>query len=913
MAAEQVVINADDAKKAKASDLFKQLKTSRDGLSHSEADNRLKEYGPNTLIEKRVHPVLKFLGYFWGPIPWMIEAAAGLSAVVRHWVDLVVISILLFFNAIVGFWQERKADTAIESLKKRLAPTATVKRDGKWREIEGKNLVPGDIVRVRLGHVIPADIKLIGGNYLQVDESALTGESLPVEKQKNDVAYSGSLARQGEMDGVVFATGANTFFGKTAKLVAEAKTESHFQKAVIRIGDFLIVLAIIFVGIVIAVSLYRGESFLRVLEFALVLTVASIPVAMPAVLSVTMAIGATALAKKEAIVSKLVSIEEMAGMDVLCSDKTGTITQNKMTIGELIPFGDFKENDILLNATLASREEDKDPIDDVIIAKSKDVKEVADAAERNRVLDFKPFDPVKKRTEATLKGPDGKQFKTTKGAPQVILNLAAEKGSIQKEVEKNVKEFASKGHRSLGVARADNDTWHFVGLIGMFDPPREDSAATIRTAEDMGVMVKMVTGDHTDIAIEIAKMVGMGSNILPASEIEGKRDEATTATVEAADGFAQVYPEHKYHIVELLQKRGHIVGMTGDGVNDAPALKKADVGIAVEGSTDAAKSAAAIVLTKPGLSVIIDAIKHSRRIFKRMTSYSIYRIAETIRVLFFIVISILAFNFFPVTALMIVLLALFNDGPIMTIAYDKARYSNSPEKWNFKIVLGLGTYLGVIGVIFSFILFFIGRDIFHLNDDQIRTYFFLNLAVAGNLTIFLSRTVNPFWSIAPGKALFWGSFSTKIIVTVFVLVGILMTAINWWVVLFIWVFDIVVFVLTDLLKVPLYRRLERGKAGEAEKIVERKGLKIDLSQLEKDVKEMARDIKDLKKAARRLDETLGKPVKAGEQEEEGGAEGGQVLQLEQDVKGVEIDIEVLKRDIEDLEHDIRGRKTQQAE
>jgi len=775
------------------------------GLSSAEAKQRLEQYGYNELKEKKVNPLLKFLSYFWGPIPWMIEVAAILSAIINHWEDFVIIAILLLLNAVVGFWQEHKADNAIELLKNRLALKARVLRDGKWSEIPARELVPGDIVRIRLGEVIPADLKLTEGDYLEADESALTGESMPVEKHIGDTAYSGSIVRKGEMSATVTATGMKTYFGKTAKLVEEAKTVSHFQKAVIKIGDYLIVLAIALVTLIFIVALFRHESWIETLQFALVLTVAAIPVALPAVLSVTLAVGATALAKKEAIVSKLVAIEEMAGMDILCSDKTGTITENKLTLSDVLPFGDFTKDDVLLYAALASREEDKDPIDDAIITKAKSI----DKYSTYKGTEFHPFDPVIKRTEAVAEDQAGKKIKISKGAPQIILSLTGDGESIAKDLNERVEDFANKGYRALGVAvsTGEND-WQFVGLIPMYDPPRDDSAQTVSTANSMGVEVKMVTGDHIAIAKSIAKMVHLNTNILQASELLNISDSDASRLIEQSNGFAQVFPEHKYKIVELLQKLGHFVGMTGDGVNDAPALKKADAGIAVAGATDAAKSAADIVLTRAGLSVIIDAIKEARKIFQRMNSYAIYRIAETIRVLFFITLSIMVFNFYPVTAIMIVLLALFNDAPIMAIAYDRVRYSKEPEKWDMRTVLGAATFLGLIGVVSSFFIFYVGDKILHLNRDILQSFIFLKLAVAGHLTIFLTRTRSYFWSIKPSGALFWSAVITKVIATLVAVYGFYIAPLGWKLALFVWGYALFAFVITDFLKVQLYRLLD---------------------------------------------------------------------------------------------------------
>jgi H+-transporting ATPase len=801
--------SSEGTKKNEINQLMEKLSASTEGLSSSEVEKRLKQYGSNELPEKKENPVKKFLSYFWGPIPWMIEVAVIMSALIQHWADFAIIALLLALNAIAGFWQEHQAGNAIEMLKQRLAPTAKVLRDGKWQEKPAREIVPGDVVRIRLGDIIPADIKLIEGDYLQVDQSALTGESLPVDKQIYDTGYSGSIVRQGEMNGLVTATGAKTYFGKTTKLVEEGKTQSHFQKAIIRIGDYLIVLAIMLVAIIVLVSLFQGQSILGILQFALVLTVAAIPAALPAVLSVTMALGAIELAKQEAIVSKLVAIEEMAGMDVLCADKTGTITKNELTVGEVKPYANLTSYDVLLWSTLASREEDRDPIDVAIITKFKATAQTSTAS--YKVTDFKPFDPVVKRTQATVEIKDGKQFKVAKGAPQVILSLAADQEKISEEVNNDVNSFAAKGYRALGVAKTcGEDKWQFLGLIALFDPPREDSAETIKTAESMGVNVKMVTGDHIAIAEEIARRVNMGTNIvLPSSFVDEHEGKAQKIVAEA-DGFAEVFPEHKYAIVETLQKAGHIVGMTGDGVNDAPALKRADAGVAVSGATDAAKSAADIVLTKTGISVIIDAIKESRKIFQRMNNYSVYRIAETIRIILFITLSIIIFQFYPVTPLMIVLLAILNDLPIITIAYDNVRFSGKPKRWDMRTVLGISTFLGVIGVLSTFGIFYIGLNVFNLDLVVLQSFIYLKLSVAGHLTVFVARTREHFWSIKPAQPLFLAVVFTQLTATLITVYGVLLPGMGWGLALFVWGYAFLLFVLTDFLKVYFYKVLDHS-------------------------------------------------------------------------------------------------------
>jgi len=804
-----VKLKIDEIKNLPANEVLKKLDSSNEGLSPSEAENRLKQYGFNELEEKKVNPLKKFLSYFWGPIPWMIEVAAIISGIIHRWEDLVIISLLLVLNGVVGFWQENKADNAIELLKQKMALSAKVLRGGQWTQIPARELAPGDVVRIRSGDVVPADLKLLEGEYLQVDESALTGESLPVEKKSDGIAYSGSVIQKGEMNGLVVATGMNTYFGETTKLVAEIQTRSHFQKAVLKIGNYLIVLAGCIVAVVLLVEeLFRHTPFLETLQFALVLIVAAIPAALPAVMSVSMAVGATELAKKGAIVSKLVSIEEMGGMDVLCSDKTGTITQNKITLSEFVPFGNFKENDLLLYGSLASREEDNDPIDNAIILKAKTAEPLKEKIGTYEVKKFTPFDPVIKHTEATVEGPEGK-LKVAKGAPQVILDMSSDKDEIRQEVNEKVDSLASKGYRALGVCVEEKGKYRFAGLLGLYDPPHEDSAETIKTANSLNVNVKMVTGDHIAIAREIANQVGLGTNIITADDFEGKSESEAQEIVEKADGFAQVFPEHKYKIVELLQKKEHIVGMTGDGVNDVPALKMADAGIAVAGATDAAKSAADIVFTISGLSVIINAIKESRKIFQRMKSYSIYRIAETVRVLFFIATTIIVFNFYPVTAVMIVLLALFNDAPIMAIAYDNVHYSQKPEKWNMREVLRMSTFLGIIGVIASFAIFYIGARILYLSPGVLQSFIFLKLAIAGHLTIFVARNRGHFWSPPPGKLLFWAAVITKVLATLVAVYGFYISPIGWKLAGFVWIYALAAFVLTDFLKVQYYKIMDR--------------------------------------------------------------------------------------------------------
>lgn len=550
------------------------------------------------------------------------------------------------------------------------------------------------------------------------------------------------------------------------------------------------------------------------IQFALVLTIASVPVAMPAVLSVTMALGARVLAEKQAIVTRLAAVEELAGMDVLCSDKTGTLTQNKLTIGDPFAVSNVTPQQVITAAALASRAENRDPIDMAVLGALK----TGERLDSYKVVHFQPFDPVHKRTEATVKDAEGHVFKTTKGAPQVILSLDPGASKIQPQVDETVNKFAARGFRSLGVARSDEGGhWQFVGVIPLYDPLREDSRSTVETAEAMGINVKMLTGDQVAIAREIGRQLGLGTNIPNAGILGESKEEHTGPAAEAidrADGFAQVFPEHKYHIVEALQERGHIVGMTGDGVNDAPALKRADAGIAVSGATDAARAAADVVLLLPGLSVIIDAVKEARKTFQRMTNYAVYRVAETTALLGFLTVAIVIFNFRPVTAIMIVLLAILNDGAILSIAYDHVHYSNKPEVWDMRLVLGTAAVLGVFAALRSFGIFYLGDKVLNLTNDEVQTLVYLNLSVGGHLTVFAARTRGPFWSIPPAPILILAVVGTQIAATFIAVYGLFMTPLTWKWAALVWGYCVVAFLVQDRVKLFAYRFIHLDRSDE---------------------------------------------------------------------------------------------------
>lgn len=795
-------------------EVLKELETTRNGLSSQEAEHRSSVYGLNTLAEEKKSELMRFFRFFWGPIPWMIEAAAILSIVIGHILDFLMVISLLVINGIIGFWEEHKASDALNSLKKQLALKGRVKRNGDWGDIDATHLVPGDIISMRIGDVIPADVKLIQGKYLSVDQSALTGESLPVSKQSGDIAYSSTVVKQGEMEAVVVSTGQSTYFGRTAELVEHAQAKSHFQEAVLKIGNFLIITAVILSVILITFELIRGISALEILQFVLILVIASIPVAMPAVLSVTMALGALELSRRKAIVSHLQSIEEMAGIDVLCSDKTGTLTENRLTLGDVVPFSGASRDEIMLAAGLASEEGTKDAIDLAIIGGLKD----RNVLMEYEITEFVPFDPVSKRAESAAKGLNGAISYCTKGAPQVILSMVSLSEADKSEADGLIEEFASKGYRTLGVASSDDrQIWKFLGIISLYDPPRKDSKDTIKDAQTLGIDVKMVTGDNRSIAREIAGELALGTEIEVVDEVfkgEEEMVEGGLEKIENADGFSQVFPEHKYRIVTALQSRGHIVGMTGDGVNDAPALKQADVGIAVSGATDAARSAADLVLTAPGLSVITSGIREARKIFNRMSSYTLYRIAMTIDIMVFVVLAMLFFDRYPLSPVMIIILALLDDIPIMTIAYDNASVDRRPVRWHMKHTLVTSTVLGGLSVVQTFVLLLLAGDILHLGLHQLQSIIFLQLVVGGHLMLFLTRSHRSFWSKPhPSRQLFLAIVATQILAVIMVGFGLLVYSLPWPLIGLVWGYNLVWMLPLDLAKMTTYKTWKAALPG----------------------------------------------------------------------------------------------------
>ncbi|XP_021686797.2 ATPase 8, plasma membrane-type isoform X2 [Hevea brasiliensis] len=713
-------------------EVFQQLKCTKEGLTTDEGEKRLQIFGPNKLEEKKENKILKFLGFMWNPLSWVMESAAIMAIVLANgggkppdWQDFLGIIVLLVINSTISFIEENNAGNAAAALMAGLAPKTKVLRDGKWSEQDASILVPGDMISIKLGDIIPADARLMEGDPLKIDQSALTGESLPVTKHPGDEVFSGSTCKQGEIEAVVIATGVHTFFGKAAHLVDSTNNVGHFQKVLTAIGNFCI--CSIAVGMAIEIIIMypiQHRNYREGIDNLLVLLIGGIPIAMPTVLSVTMAIGSHRLSQQGAITKRMTAIEEMAGMDVLCSDKTGTLTLNKLTVDknliEVFANGIDKDTVVLL-AARASRIENQDAIDASIVGMLSDPKEARAGLTE---VHFLPFNPVDKRTAITYIDNNGDWHRCSKGAPEQIIDLCEPMGEVKEKAHKIIDNFADRGLRSLAVARqivpektkeSTGGPWEFVGLLPLFDPPRHDSAETIRRALDLGVNVKMITGDQLAIGKETGRRLGMGTNMYPSSSLLGDcKDESIAGIpvdelIEKADGFAGVFPEHKYEIVKKLQERKHICGMTGDGVNDAPALKKADIGIAVADATDAARSASDIVLTEPGLSVIVSAVLTSRAIFQRMKNYTIYAVSITIRIVmgFMLVALIWKFDFSP---FMVLIIAILNDGTIMTISKDRVKPSPMPDSWKLKEIFATGIILGTYLAIMTVIFFYLAHD-----------------------------------------------------------------------------------------------------------------------------------------------------------------------------------------------------------
>ncbi|XP_022143028.1 ATPase 8, plasma membrane-type isoform X2 [Momordica charantia] len=826
-----------DLERIPIEEVFEQLKCTKNGLSSEEGEKRLQIFGPNKLEEKKESKFLKFLGFMWNPLSWVMESAAIMAIVLANgggkppdWQDFVGIVVLLIINSTISFIEENNAGNAAAALMAGLAPKTKVLRDGKWSEEEAAILVPGDLISIKLGDIVPADARLLEGDPLKIDQSALTGESLPVTKHPGDEVFSGSTCKQGEIEAVVIATGVHTFFGKAAHLVDSTNQVGHFQKVLTAIGNFCI--CSIAIGMLIEIIVMypiQNRAYREGIDNLLVLLIGGIPIAMPTVLSVTMAIGSHRLAEQGAITKRMTAIEEMAGMDVLCSDKTGTLTLNKLTVDKSLieVFSKGADPDtLLLLAARASRVENQDAIDASIVGMLGDSKEARAGITE---VHFLPFNPVEKRTAITYIDSNGNWHRSSKGAPEQIIDLCNLKGEIRKKAHDIIANYADRGLRSLAVSRqtvlektkeSAGEPWDFVGLLPLFDPPRHDSAETIRRALELGVNVKMITGDQLAIGKETGRRLGMGTNMYPSSSLLGQSKDESIASlpvdelIEKADGFAGVFPEHKYEIVKKLQERKHICGMTGDGVNDAPALKKADIGIAVADATDAARGASDIVLTEPGLSVIVSAVLTSRAIFQRMKNYTIYAVSITIRIVlgFMLVALIWKFDFSP---FMVLIIAILNDGTIMTISKDRVKPSPMPDSWKLNEIFATGVVLGTYMAIMTVVFFWLAHEtdffpetfgVKPISDNltELNSALYLQVSIISQALIFVTRSRS--WSFVerPGLLLVGAFLIAQLLATVIAVYAewdfARIHGIGWGWAGVIWIYSIITYFPLDVLK-----------------------------------------------------------------------------------------------------------------
>jgi H+-transporting ATPase len=740
-------------------DTFRSLETTDNGISEAEARRRLQLFGANEVAERKRNAVAEFLKRYWGPMPWLLELAIVLSVAVAHYLEAGIIFLLLAINTVVGQIQSRGSQRALDALRGRLAIKARVLRDGKWATISAREIVPGDVVSVGLGDIIPADARLLSGN-LSVDQSALTGESLPADVQPDGIIFSGSIVGRGEARCVVVNTGATSYFGKTAELVRIAAPKSHQEQVMLDIVRYMMYLgvgALILVAISAAVL---GTGFMSILTFAVIFLMGAVPVALPAVLAIVQSVGSLELAHKGVLVTRLNSIEDAASIDIICLDKTGTITQNQLSVGDIVPFGTYSRLDVAVMASLASQGQQIDAIDAAVL-------EYADknrlALDSYRQLSFTPFQPSTKRSEA-LAETEGKMLRAIKGAPQTVLSLCSNLDDATKtKADKTVEELSLKGYRTIGVARSVNEgPIDFVGLVALADPPRPDSREMIDGARRLGVRPIMLTGDNIAIAREIAEQVSIGDRIVRMDQFRSMGEADQTRIIDGSDGFAEIYPEDKYSIVRLLQSHGHMVGMTGDGVNDAPALKQAELGIAVSNSTDVAKAAASMVLTEPGVGVVVEAIKTSRYIYQRMLTWVINKVTKVVQVVGVLTLGFFWFHDAVISLLGMALLVFANDFVTMSLATDNVQYTASPDKWDVLSITFASLITGALLVGEGAIALLVGSRYFELPFDQLQTFMMLTLVFTSQFRVYIVRERRYFWSSRPGRELMIATIGTLV-------------------------------------------------------------------------------------------------------------------------------------------------------
>ena len=779
------------------------------GLTLAEVASRRKEHGYNEVAEHKGYPVLKFLRKFWGISAWMLELIMALSAVLRKYSDLVVVSALLTVNAVLSFLQERRAAGVVEALRRQLQVNSRVLRESTWQVSPARELVPGDIVRVRPGDIIPADLKLLSGS-LTVDQSALTGESKDADKRSGDVLSSGSIVRHGEGNGVVMLTGAKTYFGRTTELVQEARPKLHIEAVVAKVVRWLFVIVGTLLGVVVVLSLMRGAPLIEMISLVLVLLMSAVPVALPVMFTVSMAVGSKELAKRGVLVTRLSASEDAATMDVLCVDKTGTITMNQLAVTNVIPLEHATETDVLFAGALASREANQDPIDLAFLAAAKE-RHIFENVSKITPVSFTPFDATNRRTEAVVEQ-DGLRLRVMKGALRTIAGACGLPLPAIEALEERVSEAAAKGYRTLAVARGpEAGTPILVGLVSLYDPPRADAKQLIAELRDLGVPVKMLTGDALAVAVEIGRGVGL-SNIRRVADLKTAAAQAGNEAVDllaGADGFAEVYPEDKYIVVQHLQAAGHVTGMTGDGVNDAPALRQAEVGIAVSTATDVAKGAASVVLTEPGLTNIVALVEQGRTIYQRILTWIINKISRTILKAAFVAVAFVVTGKFVVSAFAMLLLVFMTDFAKIALATDHVRPSRKPETWNIGGFIAVSVVLGVAMVGETLALLWIGWSRFGLatSNNALYTFSFLALLYFAVFSVVSARERRAFWSTMPSRALIAALTVDALVGTMLTRVGLSgLMPLPWWQTLGIFTYAMVsCLVVNDAIKVLMIK------------------------------------------------------------------------------------------------------------
>jgi len=794
-----------------------------DGLTRAEVEARRKEHGFNEVTEKRGHPLRMFLGKFWGLSAWMLELIMVLSAALGHYSDLAVVGALLVVNAVLGFLQEHRAAGVVEMLRRRLQVNARVLREARWELVPARELVPGDIVRVRPGDIVPADIKLLTG-ALSVDQSALTGESKDAAKAPGEVLSSGSVVRRGEGNGAVMLTGAKTYFGRTTELVQQARPKLHIEAVVATVVRWLFVIVGALLGAVVVLSLLRRVPLLEMAPLMLVLLMSAVPVALPVMFTVSMAVGSRELAKRGVLVTRLSAAEDAATMDVLCVDKTGTITMNQLAVTGVIPLEQATEPEVLFAGALASQEANQDPIDLAFLAAAKE-RRVFEGPPPVAPVSFAPFDAKSRRTEAVVEQ-GGQRLRVMKGAVRTVAAACGLPEAAIAGLEERVREPARKGYRTLAVARGpEAGPMAMIGLVSLYDPPRPDAGQLIAALRELGVSVKMLTGDALAVASEIARGVGLPSirRVADLKAADAHPGNETVDLLAGADGFAEVYPEDKFLVVKHLQAAGHVTGMTGDGVNDAPALRQAEVGIAVSSATDVAKGAASVVLTEAGLTNIVALVEQGRTIYQRILTWIINKISRTILKAAYVAIAFVVTGRFVVSAFAMLLLVFMTDFAKISLATDHVRPSRRPETWDIGGYIAVSVVLGVAMVAESLSLLWIGWSRFGLSTHPhaLHSFSFLTLLYFAAFSIVSARERRWFWSSMPSGALMAAVVADVLTGTVLTLVGLPgLSPLPWWQTLAIFLYAMVVCLgLNDAMKVAMIqwnlRRSSRASAPAA--------------------------------------------------------------------------------------------------